>query len=236
MPIQIFSKTDNFKPPAKFVMAKGGKSFFGHDGGVLPLFEMATPPKAKIDLILTLAKKDKFFPFPDFPHKHLHLISPLRFGNGGAEIQYTYLSKIPTILSMNDIEEWDHEISDDLPQIYGSLIPMNVKEAAQFAVTTIFPQVEFSEKNHLLDPGNTIVICPRGVPISPSCWEIIYTCSNKHCESFGRTRSCKAFAVVPLSKNLFENIPVSFGEYTEQITLYWGITKCCETIVSGNRF
>jgi hypothetical protein len=225
-------------PPCRLVLGDAGAHSFG--GPAAHVGAVPSRSKVPLHLMLTLAFADPNCPVAtNRPINHLPLYYPLKYGIGGAELQYDVISDSEIKLLYIDPprpdsveEEYVHVPS--LPSSLAQLIELSYEQEravvrAQFG----FYQPNKSDREIMdeLDYNNMIQIGWN--PTVGRGNEGDITCHNPQCKFYKQRVHLEPIAVLP---------PVSVGgttefwhEYDGGVEFLFGLCHSCGTVIALNR-
>ena len=174
--------------------------------------------------------------------RFLPLYYPLRYGFGGGEVQYSVDSndKI-TILSafhMKSVDEGeDYPFPDQFPQLPASLVPLSYVQHRAI-VESEHSSNHFNEDEEckadlqILKDLDYWKLARFGDNFSPIQGGIQLCCQNKKCKWKGKVVRVEVFA--SFRNSLTDDISI-WGEYGDDVEIYFGLMSCCNTITTVNR-
>lgn len=189
--------------------------------------------------MLTLDLGDPQSPFAAPPLRRLPLYYPLKYGMGGAAVQYEILSDTEIrILYLSDRKPDDPDDQyvrgNELPAGRFKLVPLKYEEARLMAFLDANRHFNLSRADQQvlshLRPAHHIGVGGPPTPIK-NAGDIV--CHNHQCDFFGKRVSLVPIATVP-------PIPVSgrdefWHEYQGGAMRFcYGYCACCQTLIAFN--
>ncbi len=219
--------------PAKLTLGNGKHTFGG-----LAIHAGATPRGSAVPLhrVVTLDATDPLFPVKGCPSSQLPLYYPMKYGTGGAELQYAINKKggIDLIyVSKAKPDESPYVEVDAFPEIPGKLVELTYEEARLLFFLDVDnhfqPQGPDRELFAKLDTDNLIRI--GGSPLSCQ-GEVHFDCRHPKCSWRGRSNRIDLFAIVPTFSNHVD--PDLWHEY-QGAEFCFGLCQGCGSVIGVNR-
>ena len=193
-------------------------------------------------LLMILDMNDPLVPVEpeDSSLRLLPLYYPLRYGVGGGEVQYS-VDGDDRITILSDLHKecvddgGDYPYPDQFPELPVSLIPLSyVQHRAIVASAQVANQ--FGEDPELkadLQIVRDLDYRIRfGDTVSPVQGAVQWPCQNKKCRFKGQHVRVDVFA--SFSSALTDEISI-WGEYGDEVEIYFCLMSCCRTITAVNR-